>query len=195
MASTQKIYLAGPDVFYEQVLEIAARKKQIIHDLSNGKMIGYHPFDKEIIDADSPIEKGRIISRENRKMMDECDIILANITPFRGANVDDGTAFEIGYMAAQGKPACAYSNAGRALYGENVEDWVAITKGASISSPDDNGYIRDHNGASIEQFGFPCNLMIGEMIEGRFAVTNTQKPATDLTAFEEVVGTICSCLH
>jgi len=183
-----KIYFAGPDVFYREVFDIAKEKKRIIHDLSNGRMIGCHPFDNDVEQMSDPMDMGRMISRENRKMMDQCDIILANITPFRGANIDDGTAFEIGYMMAQGKPVYAYSNAGTKLYIENVVSWADKTEGVSLSEIDKDGCIRDHDGAVVEQFGFPCNLMIGDIIEGRFAVTDTPQPPTDLSAFEQVVN-------
>jgi len=191
MNNQLQIYLAGPDVFYREVFDIAAEKKRIIHDLSNGKAIGLHPFDKEDIQAPSLLEKGRIISRENRKMMDEADMILANITPFRGANVDDGTAFEIGYMVAQGKPVYAYSNAGQGAYHDRVKEWVDVTNNAAILPADTDGYVRDHDGASIEPFGFQCNLMIGEVTEGRFAATSHPSPPTDLSAFEDMVKIIC----
>ena len=40
----------------------------------------------------------------NVKDIDEADVVVANVEPFRGACVDDGTAFEIGMAAAKGKP-------------------------------------------------------------------------------------------
>lgn len=186
----KKIYLAGPDVFYREVFDIARDKKQIINDISNGSIVGLHPFDKELIEAPTPLDKGRMISQANRAMMDDADMMIANITPFRGANVDDGTAFEIGYMVAQGKPIYAYSNAGQNLYKGNVQHWIEALKQGEIMDADDHGYIRDHNGASIEQFGFPCNLMIGEIIEGRFAMTDASEPPTNLSAFQQVVDMI-----
>jgi len=188
----KKIYLAGPDVFYREVFDIARNKKEIIDELSKGTMVGLHPFDKELIEAQTPLDKGRMISKANRSMMDDADIMIANITPFRGANIDDGTAFEIGYMMAQGKMIYAYSNAGNSLYKGNVTNWIDSMKVGGINEPDDQGYIRDHNGASVEQFGFPCNLMIGEIIEGHFAMTQTPQPPTNLSAFKQVCEMIVS---
>ena len=37
-----------------------------------------------------------------------CDIVIANCNAFRGALIDDGTAYELGYGNALGKPAYGY---------------------------------------------------------------------------------------
>ena len=43
-------------------------------------------------------------------MMDACDAIIANLTPFRGPGADAGTVYELGYMAGRGKFCLGYSN-------------------------------------------------------------------------------------
>ena len=43
-------------------------------------------------------------------MIDRADGVLADIGPFRGAGMDAGTAFEIGYAIAQQKPVVCYSD-------------------------------------------------------------------------------------
>ena len=43
-------------------------------------------------------------------MMEESDIIIANLTPFRGASADAGTLIELGWFLGRGKPAFGYSN-------------------------------------------------------------------------------------
>ena len=42
--------------------------------------------------------------------MRSCDLLIANCTPFRGVSMDVGTAFEIGFMRALGRPVFGYSN-------------------------------------------------------------------------------------
>ena len=40
----------------------------------------------------------------------QCDAVVANLTPWRGPGADPGTAFEVGFAAALGKPVLAYLN-------------------------------------------------------------------------------------
>ena len=42
--------------------------------------------------------------------MARCDLCIANLAPFRGPGGDNGTAYELGWMAAQDKPVFAYAN-------------------------------------------------------------------------------------
>jgi nucleoside 2-deoxyribosyltransferase len=43
-------------------------------------------------------------------MMERCDIIMANLTPFGGASADAGTLIEVGWFLGKGKPIFDYSN-------------------------------------------------------------------------------------
>ena len=43
-------------------------------------------------------------------MMEECDIIIANLTPFRGSSADAGTLIEVGWFLGRGRPIFGYSN-------------------------------------------------------------------------------------
>jgi len=73
-----KIYLAGPDVFLPDAVEIGRRKTEICarHGVS-----GHYPLDNAVdlsaADASLTIFKG------NQAMMDAADAIIANLTPFR----------------------------------------------------------------------------------------------------------------
>ena len=49
-------------------------------------------------------------SRRDRRLIDSCRALLANVTPFRGPSADVGTAWEMGYASGQGKPVVAYSD-------------------------------------------------------------------------------------
>ena len=119
-----KIYLAGPDVFLPDAIEIGRRKAAICarHGVS-----GLYPLDNAVdlsaADASLAIFKG------NEAMMDAADAIIANLTPFRGPSADAGTVYELGYMAGRGKLCLAYSN-DPAVYAERVARSFAVTKAA-----------------------------------------------------------------
>ena len=169
-----KIYLAGPDVFLPNPLEIAARKKAICTKYG---FIGVFPMDTQLDFSGLTLyQKGMLIYRSDKDLMDECDLIIANMTPFRGPSMDIGTGFELGYMAGQNKPLFAYSNDGR-LYVKRVKQ---VTPGL------------DEDGMNIESFNCFDNLMIDGAIcysGGDLIVGNAPwgKYYTDLTIFEKVV--------
>ncbi len=75
--------------------------------------------------------------------------MVANLNPFRGAEPDSGTAFELGYAAALGKPLYGYIQEG----GSCAERLPCEWKG---QEPD-----RDREGNQVEAFGLPLNLMLG----------------------------------
>ena len=70
-------------------------------------------------------------------MMEQSDLVIANMTPFRGGSIDPGTAVEIGFMYARGRPVFGYTN-------------VAGDYAARVAP---NGALVDAEGMSIEQFG------------------------------------------
>ena len=48
------------------------------------------------------------------RVMQDCDAMIVNLTPFRGPIADVGSAYEMGFMRALGRSIFAYSNmAGR----------------------------------------------------------------------------------
>jgi nucleoside 2-deoxyribosyltransferase len=174
-----KIYLAGPDVFLPDAVAIGKQKAEICarHGVS-----GHYPLDNAVDlaagDASLTIFKG------NEAMMDAADAIIANLTPFRGPSADAGTVYELGYMAGRGKFCLAYSN-DPALYVERVRRFGAVTKSAS-------GHFTDSDGLTVEDFGWPDNLMMIHALElhGARLVTPRQAPADlwrDLTSFEACV--------
>lgn len=104
-----KIYLAGPDVFRKNAVEHLNNLKEIC---SKYGFIGLAPLDNviEIPEEDrfSPIHS-QLIFKANVDLIRECDVIISNILPFRGACVDDGTAWELGFGYALGKRLYGYS--------------------------------------------------------------------------------------
>lgn len=103
------IYLAGPDVFLSNPEDIFAQKKDICAKYG---FVGHAPLDNNVNpDAHAtPHDFGMDIYYKDMQMMDACDIIVANMTPYHGVGMDGGTAYEMGYMRAQGKWVYGYSN-------------------------------------------------------------------------------------
>ena len=92
---------------------------------------GLYPLDNEC-DSAKDIYEGNIA------LIRKADCVIANVNAFRGYEPDSGTAFEIGYAAALGKRVIAYLSESRPMI-----EWV-----------------HDENGYSVEDFGYPVNLMI-----------------------------------
>lgn len=176
----KKVYLAGPDVFFDDPLEIAKRKKEICKQYG---FVGVFPLDVEIDPENklSPFEKASAISFSNESLMDECDLVIANLTPFRGVSMDSGTAYEIGYMRAQKKPVLGYTNIVHD-YEKRVEQFYRCSS--------DNIMDGDKQGTMVEAFGLSENLMIEIGIsESGGSVVREQVEAgqerSDLAGFEK----------
>jgi nucleoside 2-deoxyribosyltransferase len=173
-----KIYLAGPDVFLPDAVEIGRRKSEIcaFHGL-----IGLYPLDNvidlEAADASLKIFKG------NEAMMDAADAIIANLTPFRGPGADAGTVYELGYMAGRGKLCLGYSN-DPSHYADRTRRFTRVASR--------DGRLVDADDLTVEDFGLSDNLMMIHALDlhGCTLVTPREKPDDiwhDLAAFEACV--------
>jgi len=174
-----KIYLAGPDVFLPDAIEIGRRKVDIC---ARHGLTGLYPLDNAVDlsagDASLTIFKG------NEAMMDAADAIIANLTPFRGPGADAGTVYELGYMAGRRKFLLAYSN-DPATYADRVARFDKVTQSASG--------LTDSDGLAVEDFGWPDNLMMIHALDLHGCPLVTPKQALsdiwhDLAAFEACVG-------
>src|SRR4051812_31249292 len=117
-----KVYLAGPDVFLPDASDVGRRKVDICaaHGLT-----GLFPLDNKVnVESRGASRK---IFRGNKKMMDKANVIIANLTPFRGPSADAGTIYELGYMAGLGKLCLGYSN-DPSLYVKRVAKFSRVTK-------------------------------------------------------------------
>lgn len=173
-----KIYLAGPDVFLPDAVEIGRRKAAICaaHGLT-----GLFPLDHAIDLAAH--DASRQIFAGNEAMMDACDAIIANLTPFRGPGADAGTVYELGYMAGCGKLCLAYCN-DPTVYADRVRCFTDVAH--------EDGRLVDAHGLTVEDFGLVDNLMMIHALElhGCPLVTPAEAPAEiwhDLAAFETCV--------
>jgi nucleoside 2-deoxyribosyltransferase len=160
------VYLAGPEVFLPDAVEIGDRKKRIC---ARHGLTGVFPLDTDVDADDAYLRDASKIFRHCLACMDRADLVIANMTPFRGVSMDVGTAVELGYMYARGVPVFGYTNV--------ADDYSARV---------------DADGMSVEAFGLCDNLMCeGAVVASGARVVRTTIDAearyTDLTGFEECV--------
>jgi nucleoside 2-deoxyribosyltransferase len=173
-----KVYLAGPDVFLPDALDVGRRKVDIC---ARHGLIGLYPLDNAI-DPSAGDASLRIFAG-NEAMMNASDAIIANLTPFRGAGADAGTVYELGFMAGRGKLCLGYCN-DPTLYADRVRKITTVeAQGERLV---------DMHGMTVEDFGLSDNLMMIHALElhGCALVTPRQAPADiwhDLGAFETCV--------
>lgn len=105
-----RAYLAGPEVFLPNAR--AALDAKIELTRRHG-FTPVSPGDLDIPPTDTKRAKGLAISAKNERLMLSADLIIANLTPFRGIAADAGTVYELGFMCARGCPAYAFSNTNR----------------------------------------------------------------------------------
>ena len=148
-----KVYLAGPDVFLEDAADLGNRKREICarHGLD-----GLYPLDAGLrASRTSGRDRAMAIYRGNDRLMADADACIANLTPFRGPNVDDGTAFEVGAFIARGKPVFAYMNAE-----ETLVERVSAFFGGELRHDEARNIRFDPMGLFVEDYGLPLNLML-----------------------------------
>jgi nucleoside 2-deoxyribosyltransferase len=143
-----RIYLAGPEVFLPDALEVGARKRALCAEHG---FEGAFPLDAQLDLAGlAKPEQARRIAAACEAMMRSCDVLIANLTPFRGVSMDAGTAYEVGFMRALGRPVLGYTNV-TAHYRARCEAY----RRAAPLLPD-----ADCRDAEIEDFDGAENLMI-----------------------------------
>lgn len=140
----KKIYLAGPDVFFPDIAERAVLHKQLCRDM------GFEPLHP----VDQPVLQAQDIYHGNIQMLRKADAVAANLNAFRGAEVDSGTAFEVGYAIALDKPVVGYIEKR-----STVRALVAAALGPLVYDEEQSVW-RDTDNNLVEDFGLPVNLML-----------------------------------
>jgi nucleoside 2-deoxyribosyltransferase len=168
----QKIYLAGPEVFLPDAVDIGLRKKALCAEFG---FVGLYPLDNAVPEGE---RRDLGIYAANLALLDAADAAVFNLSPFRGVGADPGTAFELGYCAARGKPVFAYSNDPAELF-----ERVGEVFGAHRTP---QGGVCDAHGFEIENFGNADNLMLDCALkaQGRAVLrAESRLPLGDLSLF------------
>ena len=145
-------YLAGPDVFLPDAPAHAARKAAVCaaHGITALPPLNE---DLETLAAMTEEEAWRAIFAKDVALMERADLVIANLTPFRGPSADAGTLVELGWFLGRGKPIFAYSNTAMPFAERSRRQLAAV--------PD------PMPGLMVEGFGLPDNLMIpGAVLQG-----------------------------
>ena len=145
-------YLAGPDVFLPDAVAHARRKVAIC---ARHGIEGRPPLNEEVaqLQAMSDADAWAAIYAKDIALMQACDIIIANLTPFRGASADGGTLIEVGWFLGCGRPVFGYSN--------SAASFAERCRQQTLAQPD------PIPGLAVEGFGLPDNLMIqGAAVQG-----------------------------
>ena len=142
---TATAYLAGPDVFLPDAVAHAATKVEICRRLG---LRGLPPLNEDAGTAAAESQPWQTIYEKNVAMMEQSDLIIANLTPFAGASADAGTLIEVGWFLGKGKPIFGYSNTP-----ENFESRMRRQLGASQAD------------LGVEGFRLPDNLMIAGAVQ------------------------------
>jgi nucleoside 2-deoxyribosyltransferase len=172
-----RIYLAGPEVFLPDPKAAGEAKRALC---AAAGFEGVFPLDAVLkLEGLDPAEKARTIGMADEDLIHGCDLLIANLTPFRGVSGDIGTAYEAGYARALGKPVFGYTNVA-ADYRTRAAQFRA-DKGAW---PDFGDTIE----VEMEDFGLAENLMLDTAIRASGGtLVRTIVPAgqelTDLTGF------------
>jgi nucleoside 2-deoxyribosyltransferase len=143
-------YLAGPDVFLPDAPAHAARKTAIC--AAHG-ITALPPLNEDLATLASmaEAEAWRAIFAKDLGLMESADLVIANLTPFRGPSADAGTLIEVGWFLGRGKPVFGYSNA--------AEPFAERSRRQVEAVPD------PLPGLAVEGFGLPDNLMIAGAVE------------------------------
>jgi len=174
-----KIYLAGPEIFLPNAVEIARIKNQLTTEAG---FLPLNPLDNNLgRPPELRAERERfadLIFLADYEMVFECDAIIANLNPFRGVSADVGTAVEVGIAIGLGKKVFGYTNDPR-------DYCVRCTYG-----PQENGDWIDIDGWTIEQFGLTDNIMVDRGVKraGGYDVHRNDASIDELTGFKICLG-------
>lgn len=154
-----KAYLAGPDVFLPNA---AAQAEAKIAICARHGLTGISPFNPALDTSLPPETLWRRIYLDDIAMIQSCGLIIANLTPFRGASADAGTLVELGWFLGRELPVFGYSN--------SADDFAARSLAQMTATPD------PIPGLAVEAFGLADNLMIQGAVDYGGGVSLTLPP-------------------
>lgn len=152
-----KAYLAGTEIFYPD----SAQTQEKYHALCEKYGIqGFYPSDeapddefKEYVKKDDSLHEMEVqMFTHDLNHIRRTDIIIANLNDYRGNEPDSGTAVECGIAWGMGHRCFAFIDDARPM----KERFKGVTK------TDESGVLTDKNGARLEDFDMPLNLMFSD---------------------------------
>ncbi len=145
-----KIYLAGPDVFRPDAEQWADQARELC------RRYGFEPLTP--MDPPSTGNPSEIF-HANITLIRKAQIVVANLNPFRGAEPDSGTCWELGYGSGLGKKLFGYVGTG-----ETVVERDRRIEGQASPLPS-SGHPIDRHGMAIEDFQLSHNLMLSMSVQ------------------------------
>lgn len=192
---TLSVYLAGPEVFRPDAAAYAAQQRALCTQYG---FVGLHPIDNapashghtpEALqhlyeagrlfptDPQAQLEKlptealrcAMLIYLSNLRYIRQCDIIVANCNAFRGALVDDGTAYELGLGQALGKLTYGYIETALPETQKIVQRYPCTIQPNGVPIDQDGYLVADDFGTAVNLM-LECGLLLsgGRLIEGSF---------------------------
>jgi len=151
----KKIYLAGPGVFRA---DCAAWGERLKAACSANGLEGLYPLDGEIPAGLTEVAEKRFwIFANNCALIRQADAVFADLRAFRSTSEpDSGTAFEVGFAHALGKPVW--------LWLPDCEAGIELRQRVPCRQTP-AGWI-DADGMNVEDFAAPLNLMLWEVAAG-----------------------------
>lgn len=151
-----KTFLAGPDCFYPNFEEMRKEKIRVCEEYG----LEVLPFGSDAEKKDDKPVTDHSICWDNIERLENSDLVIANLTHFRGPEPDSGTVYECAYAFAKGKKVYAYYDyvdmvtAVEKEYGPVTWEETVKDDGTVVKSP------KDKDGRSIENWGKALNLML-----------------------------------
>lgn len=144
---SRSVYLAGPAVFHPAAKQVF---EYLVDVCGKHGLTAITPqLDESTLEGLSPAEQAALIRAGNLSKIRAADAVIACISPFRSPGADAGTAWEMGYAEALGKPVVAWS--------EEPGDYRSRV--AADADPKGIWWCRQH-GMIVEDFGLTDNLML-----------------------------------
>jgi len=190
-----KLYLAGPEVFRPDPLVHAEQQRALCERYGFAPL---HPVDNAAAGGDQSVEARRRLDEATRlyrtdtrpalmalpseamrcamqiylgniTYVRQCDIVVANCNAFRGALVDDGTAYELGLGHGLGKPTYGYIETALPEV-QNVLERYPCTIQADGVPMDQDGYLVIGNFGNAINLMLECGMLLsgGRLVEGSF---------------------------
>jgi nucleoside 2-deoxyribosyltransferase len=168
--NSPRVYLAGPMVFDLDPSAIFERMKTLCREQA---LVGVAPLDNQIGLERLPPGKPLLqqIVRADIELMERLEAAVFCLDGFRrGPEMDAGTAFEIGYMKALGKPIAGWTRDPR-TYPVKVADFLRTAFGEKLVTTTaglvggTSGLLRDPDGVLVHSEGCVQNAMVHVGIE------------------------------